>query len=340
MDFFSDVFGNTETKERLGRAILKNAFPHAFIIEGPKGCGKHTFSLSLAAALNCQSRESGKLPCHVCNNCRRIFGKNFVDVKYITRKDAKNTIGVDEIRSMREDIYMSSTESAYKIYIIEDAQTMTPQAQNALLKIFEDPPFGVVIFLLCDSIQQILSTIKSRAQLIRMQRLTDEDVQGALLEDAKFSSLSLTAPDAFTAAIKLSHGSIGRAKEMLTDEWRTELAEERKNASEILSLLVPSNEKFKIYSAIQSLPQKRNEFSNSMHMILDGLRDLILSKYSDTSSFLFYTDKETVVGLASRIGHARLLRFYDAFTAARNKCEKNGNMNTIITDLCVTITRV
>ena len=340
MDFFSDVLGNNDTKERLGQAILQNTFPHAFIIEGPNGCGKHTLALTLSAALNCQSRNGHVLPCGVCNNCRRIFNKNFVDVNYIAKKDGKSTIGVDDIRHMREDIYLSATESAYKIYIVEEAQAMTPQAQNALLKIFEEPPQGVIIFLLCDNIQQILFTIKSRAQLVRMQRLSDDEVKKALLRDATLSAYEKTDPDAFTAAIKLSHGSIGRAKEMLSDEWRGALTEERRNASELLSLLIPSNEKFKLYSAIQALPQKRNEFSDSLHMILDGLRDLILSRYSEKSNFLFYTDKDAVAGLASRIGHARLLRFYDAFTAARNKCDQNGNMNTIITDLCVVATRI
>lgn len=340
MDFFSDILGNAETKERLGRAILGNAFPHAFIIEGPRGCGKHTLALYLSAALNCQCEETKTLPCGSCNNCRRIFNKNFVDVKYIGKKDGKSTIGVDDIRSTREDIYLSPTESAYKIYIIEDAHTMTTQAQNALLKIFEEPPQGVVIFLLCENIQQILSTIKSRAQLIRMQRLPDDDVRRALLKDPEVSSICQTSPDAFTAAIKLSHGSIGLAKEMLTADKSAELAEERKNTADLLSLLVPGKEKFKLYSAIQSLPQKRNEFSDSLQMILDGLRDLILSKYSESSALLFFVDKDAVSALAPRIGHARLLKFYDIFFKAKTKCEQNGNMNAIITDLCVVATGV
>ncbi len=340
MEFFPKIIGNTATKERLGQAILHNTFPHAFIIEGPRGCGKHTLAISLSAALNCNSAQRAALPCGACDICRRILNKNFVDVKYIAKKEGKSTIGVEEIRSMREDIYLSPTESAYKIYIVEDAQVMTPQAQNALLKIFEEPPAGVVIFLLCDNIQQILSTIKSRAQLVRMQRLTDDAVESALLKNPRLAPLSGSMPDAFTAAIKLSQGSIGRAVEMLDEEKRTELAEEREIASTLLALLVPGKEKFKLYSAIQALPQKRNDFLRSMHMVLDGLRDLILSKYQENNALLFYTDKAAVSALASRIGHARLLRFYDAFSAARNKSEQNGNMTAILTDLCAVASRV
>ena len=340
MDFFPSVLGNTETKARLGQAILQNAFPHAFIIEGPQGCGKHTLALALSAALNCQKRDGVSFPCGVCDTCRRIFKKNFVDVKYLSKKDGKNTIGVEDIRLMKEDIYLSPTESAYKIYIVEQAQVMTPQAQNALLKIFEEPPSGVVIFLLCDSIQQILSTIKSRAQLVRMERLGDDVVKNALAGDNELASAATASPEAFTAAVKLSHGSIGRAKEMLSGDGRAEIAEERALVIRLLSLLIPGKERFPLYSALQDLPQKRNEFSRALLMVLDGLRDLILSKYTEQAALLFYTDRKEVSELASRIGYARLFRFYDAFTDARNKSEKNGNMTAVRAELSAIVTRV
>ena len=340
MSFFPSVFGNAETKERLGQAILQNSFSHAYIIEGPRGCGKHTLALSLSAALNCKDRQSSVYPCGNCDTCRRILKKNFVDVKFLCRREGKNTIGVDDVRIMKEDVYLSPTESAYKIYIVEEAQTMTSQAQNALLKIFEEPPSGVVIFLLCDSIQQILSTIKSRAQLVRMERLSDDTVRSVLLKDTETATVAATMPEAFTAAIKLSQGSIGRAKEMLSTEGRAEIAEERELAITLLSLLPPGKEKFKLYSALQSLPSKRQEFSRSLLMILDGLRDLILSKYTDHAPLLFYTNEEEVSSLASRIGYARLFRFYDAFTNARNKSEKNGNMTAVLSELSAVVTKV
>ena len=341
MDFFPNLLENTDTKQRLAQAILENSFPHAFIIEGPMGCGKHTLARNLSAALNCEERASApSLPCGRCRNCTRIFGKNFVDVHYLSKKEGKSTIGVEGIRSMREDIYLSPTESHYKIYIIEEAQSMTPQAQNALLKIFEEPPAGVIIFLLCDQIQQILSTIKSRAQLIRMQRLTDASVQRALRTDPDFSSIEKSDPDAFISAVQLSQGSIGRAKAFLCDDQRSAISESRKSAMGLLSLLVPSKNRFSLYAAIQTMPQKRNEFAPLARMILDGLRDLILSKYTSDTPLLFFADKKEVEALAMKIGHARLLRFYDAFIAAIDKSEKNGNMNAILANLCVIASKV
>ena len=334
MDFFPGLLENSETKKRLAGAILDNTFAHAYIIEGPRGCGKHTLAVNLSAALNCDGKQRQTLPCGRCSNCARIFKKNFVDVHYLTKKEGKSTIGVEEIRAMREDIYLSPTESRYKIYIIEEAQAMTPQAQNALLKIFEEPPSGVIIFLLCDDMQQILSTIKSRAQLIRMQRLTDDTVRGALLRDPDFMMIERQDPGAFISAVQLSQGSIGRAKEFLGEDVRSIVSHSRASASTLLSLLIPSKNKYALYAAIQSLPQKRNEFAPVARMVLDGLRDLILSRHSSRNQLLFFTDKKEVEDLAVKIGQARLFRFYDAFAAAIEKSEKNGNMNATLTALC------
>ncbi len=340
MRFFSEILGNETIKERLGNAILKNEFPHAFIIEGPRGCGKHTLATALSAALNCQSRNSDTFPCGLCESCRKIRNKNFLDVKYLSKKEGKATIGIEEVRGLREDVYLSPTESAYKIYIVEEADAMTPQAQNALLKIFEEPPRGVVIFLLCDNVQKILSTIKSRAQFIRMQRLSDETVAGALRADPELRALVMAEKDAFTAAVKLSQGSIGCAKEMLLEESRGDLADLRAVTKKLLSLLVPSNEKYALYSAVFSLPQKRHEFSRATLMIVDGLRDLILSKYSEEHALLFYEDRAEVSEFAMRVGHARLMQFYNAFARANERNAKNGNMTAILAELAATCVRI
>ncbi len=340
MRFFSEILGNETFKERLGNAILKNEFPHAFIIEGPKGCGKHTLATELSAALNCRREHTQTFPCGCCESCRKIRNKNFLDLKYLSRKEGKATIGVEEIRGLKEDVYLSPTESAYKIYIVEEADAMTPQAQNALLRIFEEPPRGVVIFLLCDNVQRILSTIKSRAQFIRMQRLSDETVARALREDPALKSVISSEKDAFTAAVKLSQGSIGYAKEMLLEESGADLAHFRSAAKNLLSLLVPSNEKFSLYSAIFSLPQKRNEFSRASLMIIDGLRDLILSKYSEEHALLFYEDRDEVSAHAMRVGHARLMQFYNAFSNANERNAKNGNMTAILAELSAACVRI
>ncbi len=338
--FFPEILENEATRNRLAKAILNNEFAHAYIIEGPRGCGKHTLALALAAALNCQRKNAYALPCGVCENCKRICEKDFLDVKYVKKKEGKNTIGVEDIRTMRDDVYLSPVESSYKVYIVEGADALTLQAQNALLKVFEEPPSGVVIFLLCDSVQPILSTIKSRAQFIRMQRLTNDCIEKALLADSKYVSLSKRDPEAFIAAIKLSQGCLGRAMELLSEDGHGSLSELRSLATRVLLNFVPSSEKHKLYSAIFSIPQKRDEFSTTVQMIIDGLRDLIISKYSEVHTLLFYNDKAEAEAHAIRVGNARLLRFYDAFTHTNECISQNGNITAILAELAANCLRI
>ena len=152
--FFSGLFGNEPLKTRLGGAIRRGTAAHAFLISGPEGSGKMTLAKEMAAAFNCEKRGDGisPLPCHSCNTCRRIFEDGFTDVKTLSKPKDKATIGVGEIRYFREDMFLSATESDYKIYVIDDAERMTPNAQNALLKVLEEPPNNVVIILLTASL--------------------------------------------------------------------------------------------------------------------------------------------------------------------------------------------
>ena len=136
---FTEIFGNDNTKLRLSDAVLHRSIPHALLITGPKGSGKHTLARELAAAVLCDNKEDSDypLPCGECRTCRRIHSGNFPDVATLGRESGKATIGVEELRTFREDMFLSSTEADAKIYIIEDADLMTPAAQNALLKVLE-----------------------------------------------------------------------------------------------------------------------------------------------------------------------------------------------------------
>ena len=137
--YFTRLHGNDTVKKRLGAAILSESLNHALLIAGPDGSGKNTLATEIAAALNCEKKgdQVSPLPCGTCNTCRRIYEENYTDIKRLKRDSSKATIGVEELRLFREDMFLSATESDYKIYIIEDADKMTPNAQNALLKVLE-----------------------------------------------------------------------------------------------------------------------------------------------------------------------------------------------------------
>ena len=123
-DVFPKLYGNAVTKSRLGAAIQNGTLPHAFLIDGEAGSGKMTLALEIAAALNCENKDAHahSLPCYNSNNCKRILGGGHVDVHVLERADGRATIGVQEIKDMRSDMFLSSTESDYKIYIVRDTE--------------------------------------------------------------------------------------------------------------------------------------------------------------------------------------------------------------------------
>ena len=115
--YFPDIFGNDFHKNRIAEAVLGHRLPHALLIDGPEGSGKMTFARQIAAALNCevQSDATHPLPCGRCNSCRRIKDGSFTDVKVLKRNDGKATIGVQQIKDFRSDMFLSATESGYKV---------------------------------------------------------------------------------------------------------------------------------------------------------------------------------------------------------------------------------
>ena len=155
---FSSIIANDDICTYFASSIRKNTLPHAFILVGAKGIGKHTLARLVAASLNCEakSNDSLPLPCCECNSCRKILQNNSADVIYISKEDDRATLGVDPIRFIKEDVVYYPNDGDFKVYIIEDAHTMTVQAQNAFLLTLEEPPSYAVFILLCENTETIL----------------------------------------------------------------------------------------------------------------------------------------------------------------------------------------
>ena len=339
---FTRILGNSDTKLRLCDAIVKGTLPHALLVVGPEGSGKRTLATEIAAAANCFNAEvkipGTKLPCGACTNCKRIYSGSFPDVSILSRSSGKATIGVEELRDFREDMFLSATESKYKFYIIEDANLMTPTAQNALLKVLEEPPSSVHIILLCTEADMILSTIKSRTQYVQTELFPLEELRRhtvSLSETA--ASLERRDPDGFKAILLAAGGVIGKALDML-DEGRSEnLAQRRENVMKFISAL-PKREPFsKLYSATVSLPAKREELKSTFEDIRNALRDLIAKRVSDDIAPIFFLSSEELESTAASLGQKRLIEIYDIISSAIADIDNNVVISTLLTDLAVRI---
>ena len=213
MSGFDSFLKNEKLIERLKRDITANRLAHAYIIEGGEGCGKRTLANLICAAASCSESDR---PCMECISCYKILRAQSPDVITVGADKDRVQISVDVIRRLREDTVVAPNDLARKFYIIPKADTMNVQAQNAMLKILEEPPPYVMFLLLCERADDLLPTIRSRAPIYRVESLDDDIIIEALKSDENAKLLSENDPDAFFAAVRLARGSLGRAKE-LTD---------------------------------------------------------------------------------------------------------------------------
>ena len=216
----SGLLGNAELKKRLSADIRGGRLSHCYLLSGPEGSGKHVLARLLAAAMECTSPDA---PCLRCEQCRKVLENVHPDVITMEEEDKdKKSVSVKLARRAREELYIRPGEGKRKIYLFPRAQDMTPQAQNALLKVLEEPPAYGAFFLLADRAEAMLTTVRSRC--VELQLLPVQEAEALPL-------LRKTFPDkddaALRRALRLGGGWIGQAEKLLREDVKSDpLAEE------------------------------------------------------------------------------------------------------------------
>lgn len=338
--YFPRLLGNDKTKERIGSLIENGTLPHAFLIGGASGSGKTTLATEIAAALNCERKNDAQsaLPCGECNCCKRIYSGNFPDLKVLSKQKDRATLGVDAIKDFREDMFLSSTESAYKIYVIDDAETMTTEAQNALLKVLEEPPSSVIIMILAKECDKILTTIKSRAQYISMARFDEKELEENLLcISAEARELKSSDPSGFGAVLMSADGRLGYAVKLSNKKYAAECAEERADTIRIVKCITGKRSYKEINEALSYLPTKRQEFLEALERLISALRDLIVTKQAANVPLLFFTSTEEVKEISGQVSVKKLTLAYDEICFCHKLCAKNANLSNLVATLAARI---
>ena len=201
---FENLLGNESQKKILLNTVREKRIGHSYIFSGIQGIGKMLFALEFSKLINCDKPESRKYGCS-CLSCTKIEKNIHPDVTLLDYKE-ENIIKIDHIRKDLEDrIYLSPFESAYKIFIIDDAERMNFNAQNAFLKTLEEPPKFSVIILVSSSINFITPTIRSRCRIIHFHPLSENIIAKKLAETGSLDK------KAVTIVSKLANGSLGKA---------------------------------------------------------------------------------------------------------------------------------
>ncbi|MGH9688069.1 MAG: DNA polymerase III subunit gamma/tau [Candidatus Acidiferrales bacterium] len=200
---FSEIVGQQHVTRTLANAIQSNRVAHAYIFSGVRGVGKTTAARILAKALNCANGPTAE-PDNTCDSCREISTGASLDVLEI---DAASNRGIDQIRELREMVRYAPAASRYKVVILDEAHQLTDDASNALLKTLEEPPDRVVFILATTQPEDLVDTIKSRAQLFQFRLLTFQEIAGQIERIAKAENLAIDS-GAIAVLARAAEGSL------------------------------------------------------------------------------------------------------------------------------------
>jgi DNA polymerase-3 subunit delta' len=262
------VIGQDKVLSLLDYSLRTGAVAHAYLMTGPRHVGKGTLAVNLAQALNCDASE---VPCMQCRSCRRILEGKHSDVSTIGL-DSRTEISIDDIRELQRLASLPPYEGKCKVFIIDEAEYLSTEAANSLLKILEEPPPRVVWLLLAAEEQRLLPTVLSRCQRLELRPVSSERIQEALV------SLYNVDIDKAKLLAQLCHGRLGWAVSALENDDM--LTERSQRIDRLISLSGAGMDKRFAYAqeVAGQFSQNRRGAMELTGVWLDWWRDLMLVK--------------------------------------------------------------
>lgn len=295
------IIGHEGIISNVDRAIKQETLVHAHIICGEDGIGKSAVAESIALKI-----------------LKRRQLKEYADVIKWKLKENKASIGVDEIRTIIEEINKKPYEGNKKVIIIYNSDKMTIQAQNAFLKTIEEPPKGVFIMLLCENLANILDTIQSRCQIHKLTPLSRNDM--ILFLKNKYNNLSKKEIDIILA---FSDGIPGRAERYVEDSTLSYMRETVLN----ILLSLRSSSKDKILGFSEELSKNKEIWVEYLDCFISYIRDALVYKETNRENIIINTDKiDRIKELASMFSFNQLNDIIEIIKETRSNLQSNVNI--------------
>ena len=326
MGGFKDVVGHKDIIQYMKTAVEQNKLSHAYILNGQRGSGKKLLARLFAMTLQCESGKSE--PCGECRSCVQAYSGNQPDI--ITVKHEKpNSISVDDIRTqLNGDIMIKPYSSRYKIYIVPEADLMTVQAQNALLKTLEEPPEYAVIFLLTENADSLLATIRSRCVMLKLRNIKDKLVKKYLMEKMQVPDYQAEICAAF------AQGNIGRAVMLAKSEHFNEIKDD---AIQLLKY-IDEMELHEIVSAIKQINKYKLEVTDYLDIITIWYRDVLLYKATkDVDGLVFSDELKYIKEKAKKSSYEGIEKILESIETAKQRIKANVNFDLLMELLLLTI---
>lgn len=315
------MFGHDWAINLLREHVASDKLRHAYLLVGPQGLGRRTLALRFAQALNCESPPHPGEFCGKCKTCRQIEQMAHPDLDLLLPEEGHKDILIDQVRILQHRLALAPYMAPYRIALLLDFQRATTQAMNALLKTLEEPAEKVVLLLTADALENLLPTIVSRCEIIRLRPASLNDTQNFLQTNFGISS------EKSTLVVHLTSGRVGAAIHLL--ESPDALSHRKEQINEFLNLLpAPRYERFKLAIALSRPYDKAREKAGEVIPIwLSFWRDVFVRASGADLPLVNVDLEEQVLQMAAHlsplaarqlvISHEKALQHLDAYANVR-----------------------
>jgi DNA polymerase-3 subunit delta' len=328
MGDLNSIVGHESVVEHLKNAVQMNKVSHAYIISGQKGAGKKTIAGAFAKMLQCECDDPFGRPCGKCHSCLQAESGNNPDIIWV-RHDKTASIGVDDVRAqLVSDMQIKPYSSRYKIYIVDEAEKLTQQAQNAMLKTIEEPPAYGIIILLTTNAEAFLPTILSRCVTHTLKPISSALIEKYLMEQYKIVDYQAKFAAAF------SQGRLGRAISIVTADDFTEFKDE------VIHVLryIDDMEITEIVAAVKDAAKYKQTIEDYIDLMIMWYRDVLLYKSTnDVNSIIFKDDLKYIRKNAMERSYQGLDNIITAMNKAKIRLAANVNFDLVMELMLLTI---
>lgn len=315
---FENLSGHETVIKSLGRANAQDRISNAYVFEGIEGVGKKSCAKIFSQLLVCENGTG----CGECPMCVQARANTLPDIIYLRKDKDKASVGVDNVREqVIAEVYLKPRNARRKIFIIEQGDDLSVEAQNALLKVLEEPPPYATFIICVTSKEKLLSTVLSRSQVISFFPLSTEVVADYLVKNC-----GVDAAKATTVA-KLSQGSIGIAKELCHNPAKSERIEKS-----IFALVSLTKNSLRIREMVEFLTEEKENVTEIIDYLMTFLRDCVLVKTNMEDSVVFSHRLSDMRVFTADISKKRLISAFDKLSNLKLKLKQNLNFNATVSE--------
>ena len=326
MGSFKDVVGHKDILKYISSAVENNRVSHAYILNGERGSGKKMLANLFAMTLLCETGDNE--PCGKCHSCKQAESGNHPDIIRVTH-EKPNSISVDDIRTqVNNTVDIKPYQGPYKVYIIPQADMMTPQAQNAILKTIEEPPSYAVFLLLTENAETLLPTINSRCVMLKLRNIKDTLIKKYLMENLEIPDYKADMCTAF------AQGNMGRAIMLANSDHFNEIREEAVQLLKHISEM----ELNEIVAAVKNISVYKLEITDYLDIIMIWYRDVLLYKATKEIDKVVFKDQlQSIKEQARKSSYEGIELILESLEKAKARLKANVNFDLVMELVFLTI---